>query len=216
MACKNLTDVFDDIQSINTTSSNAQLEGVLCHGSLTEMLEPHKRTQRYFRGQVSDGSKKLRLTGFEEDQLRILESFNATDSAIKISHCEVQKSLYSGYLEVKLTNRSTISKSSKKFESSLQPSSPAVIDQVSQIHTKSNYDLVNLQVKVLLVDSPSTVSSGKRKQDVTIGDASGIIKFTVEVDKFQTEDRTNCNRCLYAPMSASFISQTWRQLHPHR
>ena len=113
MACKNLQDVFDNLQSVNQTSTSAQIEGVLC--SLTEMQTPKKGTKRYFRGQVTDGTKKMRIVGFDEYHLNQLEPLDANRSPIKLSKCEVQRSSYSGDLEIKLTSKTNIGQSPKSL-----------------------------------------------------------------------------------------------------
>ena len=82
MACKNLGDIFEDLQSVDKTSTNAQVEGLLC--SLTTMQTPKKGVKRYFRGQVTDGCKKIRLVGFDENHQKTLEDFDATGSPVKI------------------------------------------------------------------------------------------------------------------------------------
>ena len=78
MACKNLIDVFETIDSIKTISTNAQIEGQIC--SLTEMQQPKKGTKIYFRGQVTDGTKKMHIVGFNEDQLLQLQTLDANKS----------------------------------------------------------------------------------------------------------------------------------------
>ena len=78
MACKNLQDVFDNLQSVNQTSTNAQIEGVMC--SLTELPTPKKGTKRYFRGQVTDGTKKMRTVGFDKHQLKQFETLEVPSS----------------------------------------------------------------------------------------------------------------------------------------
>ena len=55
-------DVFESMKSIDKTSANAEVEGIL--HSLTDMQTPKKGTKRYFHGHLSDGSKKMRLVGF--------------------------------------------------------------------------------------------------------------------------------------------------------
>jgi hypothetical protein len=72
------------------------------------MQNPKRGTKRYFRGQVTDGTKKMRIVGFGEQQLKQLETLDANRSPVKLSECEVQRSSYSGDLEIKLTGKTTI------------------------------------------------------------------------------------------------------------
>ena len=54
MACKNLEDVFEDVQLINKTSTNIQVKGILCLA--TKSQDSMKATKRYIQGQVTDGN----------------------------------------------------------------------------------------------------------------------------------------------------------------
>ena len=160
MACKTLLDVFETMDSIKTISTNARKEGQL--SSLTEMQHPKRGTKRYFRGQVTDGTKKMRRVGFNEDQLLQLLTLDANKSPIKLSACKVQRSAYSGDLEIKLKGRTTIAQSPKKFESvQASPSSPS-INQISEVNKMVNFDHVNLKVKILQINPPCTVPTGKQ------------------------------------------------------
>ena len=163
MASKNLMEVFEDIKSIDKISANAQIEGVLC--SSTEMQDPKRGKKRYFRGQMSDGSKKIRLVGFDNQQQKLLHDFYVTNSPIKITECEVQRSTYSGELEIKLTGKSAIAKSPKKFETvadSSTTSSPVLI-RVSEVYNKENFDKVNLNIKVLKLNDLSKLTVWERE-----------------------------------------------------
>ena len=154
------------------------------------MQDSKKGTKRYFRGQVTDGTKKMRIVGFQEDQLKVLESFDVKGSPVKINECEVQRSSYSNDLEIKLTRKSTIAQSPKKFEAVAGPSAPSspLQTQISEIPVKGHFDLVNLKIKVLEVNPPCTVSTGTLKQDVIITDSTGVIKLALwenEVGKLE-------------------------------
>ena len=182
MASKNLMEVFEDIKSIDKISANAQIEGVLC--SSTEMQDPKRGKKRYFRGQMSDGSKKIRLVGFDDQQQKLLHDFDVTNSPIKITECEVQRSTYSGELEIKLTGESAIAKSPKKFETvadSSTTSSPVLI-RVSEVYNKENFDKVNLNIKVLKLNDLSKLTVWER-----------------EVGKFEPGHSIHmkCSRCLF-------------------
>ena len=69
--------------------------------------------------------------------------------------------------------KTTIAQSPKKFESVSEPSTSPVLKQISQISTMANFDLVDLKVKVLQVNPPCTVPTGKLKQDLTVADSIG-------------------------------------------
>lgn len=102
----------------------------------------------------------------------------------------VQQSSYSSDLKIKLTGKTTIAQSSKKFKSVPEPSSSPVLTQISQISKMANFDLVDPKVKVSQVNPLCTVPIGKLKQDLTVTDSTGIIKLTVwgnEVGKYETD-----------------------------
>ena len=185
MASKtNLLDVFDSIESIDKTSENAQVEGILCN-----MKDPKRGSKRFFHGHISDGTKRMRLVGFEDLQQKSLQDFDAAKSPVKISSCEVQRSTYSGELEIKLTSKSAILKSPKKFDSISDLHSNSTFIQVSEAYNRANSDRINLKVKVTEVKPPCSVSTGKVKQDLVIADC---IKVTVWEDMVGKIELLHC------------------------
>ena len=48
------------------------------------MQDPKTGTTRYFKGQVTDGTKKMRIVGFDEDQLKQLETLEAQSSLANV------------------------------------------------------------------------------------------------------------------------------------
>ena len=135
--------MFDSIESNDKVSANAQVEGILC--SVSSMQNPKRGSKRYFHGQISDGTKRMRLVGFEDQSL---QDFDAAKSPVKISECEVQISTYNGELEIKLTSKSAILKSPKKFDSIFEShsSTSPVFIQVSEVYNRANSDRVSLKI----------------------------------------------------------------------
>ena len=94
-------------------------------------------------------------------------------------------------MEIKLTSKTNIGQSPKKFDSIAEPSnSPAAPTPVSQIHKMGNFDRVDLKVKISQVNPPCTVPTGKLKQDLIVADSTGTIKLTLwgnEVGKYDID-----------------------------
>ena len=112
MACKKVL-AFKDLESIDQPMASAEIEAVPV--KITQMQTPKKGKKRYFEGDLSDGKKRMRLVGFEEDQQKKLEEYTLQQSPVKLKKCEVHKSQYTGNLEVKLTGKTTIELSPTKF-----------------------------------------------------------------------------------------------------
>ena len=181
------------------------------------MQTTKKGTKRYFRGQVTDGTKKTRIDSwFDEHQLKQLETLDANRSPIKLSECEVQRSSYSGDLEIKLTSKTNIGQSPKEFDSIAEPSnSPAALTPVSQIHKMGNFNHVDLKVKISQVNPPCTVPTGKLKQDLIVADSTGTIKLTHwgnEVGKYDIGSSYQLNRCPFGPTMDTSISISPRKV----
>ena len=93
---------------------------------------------------MSDGAKKIKLVGFEEEQQKQLSTYKNSKSPVKITPCEIQHGLTSGKLEIKLGHQSKIVHFPKKFQ--LQDSPTFV--SVAEITKLSNYERANVKVKI--------------------------------------------------------------------
>ena len=105
-----------------------------------------------------------------------LSEYKQQKSPIKLTECEILKSAYTGNLEVKLTSKTKIELSPKKFEipsTSMEMNADPPV-KILDIQKKSNFDKVCVKVKVLKVNSPSKVPSGKVKQDLIVADDSSL------------------------------------------
>lgn len=87
------------------------------------MLEPKQGKKRYFEADFTDGKKRSRMVGFKEKQQKVLSSMSADRSPVKIKRCEIQESMYTSSLEIKLTGSSMIEKSPVKFNVNAETSS---------------------------------------------------------------------------------------------
>ena len=79
------------------------------------MQDSRREKKRYFRSQVTDGTKKMCIVVFDENQLKQVETLDANKISVKPHDCEVQWSSYSGDLEIKLTGKITTAQSPKKL-----------------------------------------------------------------------------------------------------
>ena len=175
MATKNLMEEFKSIEEIDKPSNNAQLDGIPV--TVTKMQDPKRGKKRYFHAKISDGSKKMRLVGFNEDHQKQLTSYETQKSPIRIKECYIQRSSYSGDLEIKLNDTSVIEKSPTKFKIPSPP--PTDFTAVSTISNLCSSDRVDVKIKVLKTTEPVEVSTGKQKQDIVIADKSAAIKLTL-------------------------------------
>ena len=180
-------DEFDNIESIDKPSTSATVEGVPIE--VTKMKEPKHGTKRYFYADMSDGAKKIKLVGFEEEQQKQLATYKTSKSPVKIKPCEIQQGLTSGKLEIKLGHNSKILQSPKKFQ--LKDTSPTFAS-IADVKKLSNYERVDVRVKILKVRNPITVATGKTKQDLVVADKSGVITMTVWEQQVNTFEIGKC------------------------
>ena len=208
MACRKLTDKFEDIQLIDKVSTNAQLEALST--SVTKMQYPKRGTKRYFHADLTDGAKKIKVVGFDEEQQKQLEEFKLQKSPVKLTNCIVQKSTYTGNYEIKLTGQTKLELFPTKKIQLPDSGSSGEVTPIVNVQKMANMDTAeNIKIKVVKVNSPHSVSSGKKKQDiiVTVADGTGCIKLTLwqdEVGKFVTGHSYKLDQvgvCIYNEMT---------------
>ena len=84
-------------------------------------------------------------------------------------------------MEIMLKGQTTISESVKEFNMAaidFKDDSPSVVT-LSKLDSLNVWDRVSIDVKVLTVMDPVSVSGGKKKQDVVAADSTGVGKVTV-------------------------------------
>ena len=110
MALKRKQDEFDDISSVDQPSSNAAIQGKVT------LLSPMKKgeTCQYFDGESADETAKIWFIGFSSTVRQRLLKFQEKDNPVASSHCQIQQSKRTDFLELKL-NTTEVQKANKEF-----------------------------------------------------------------------------------------------------
>ena len=162
---------FKDISSLQQPVPHANVHGI--HASLSP-LKPSK----YFEGELTDGTGCMRVVGFDKLQQSKLQSFFDKQQPVKLCNCEVKPSNVNK-LEVIVKNYTHVELSPTKYDiKDLQTVGSKEI-VLSDLDSCSEYDKVTVRVKVTDIETPVMVSGGKRKQDLTIADATASTRLTL-------------------------------------
>ena len=63
---------------------------------------------------------------------------------------------------------------------------------IAEVKKLSNYERVDVRVKILKTKHPITVATGKTKQDLVVADKSGVITMTVWEQQINTFEIGKC------------------------
>ena len=178
--------LFADVSSIDCAVSDAMIHDVIT--SLSPVKKAKKSESKYFKAQLTDGKKEINVVGFLEKQHSQLEQLCKEKDAIEIAKCAIKPSLADpNQLEVLLNSYTQLTKSPSKFElpQSMLDGETChyTLDKISSLR---NSDPVTTTVKVVKVERPTTVTTGKTKQDTVIADSTGTLRLTLwegDVDK---------------------------------
>ena len=161
------------------------------HGVVT-YISPVKKSQKgsnYFNATLSDGTTTCRVVGFKESQQERLKEAMEKQETIGFGDCQVKKAKR-GFdaMEVLLKRTTSIGPSPKKFKVDRTRDEEKVIP-LEEVKVLEEFEKVAVRTKVLKVSAPTTVSTGKRVQDVILGDSTGSMRCTLwEEDIGQLEE----------------------------
>ena len=173
-------DEFEGVSEVRL-SKKAKVHGVLT--SLSPMITSSSGKSKYFDGRLTDGSKEVRLVGFDGKVHQKLSEFHKNNEAVAMSNCEVKLNKYSSDLEVVVRNGSELQQSPTKFD----------IDQakferhseettLADLQKISNFQKVSVNVKVMCEKEVQQVKGGLQKQEYIIADPTGTSMITTWED----------------------------------
>jgi hypothetical protein len=126
---------------------------------------------------VYDGHQQVRLVGFLPGQQKKLDSFFTDTKAVNLHNCEVKQSRQGHQMEITLKSATELSESAKEFDVSVFNNEPVPTSiTLGELSSIENFREVIFEVKVIAKTEPISVSGGKKKQDVVIGDCTGTSK----------------------------------------
>ena len=124
------------------------------------------------------------MIGFDQKQQQQLASYKESKETVMISNCEVKPGRREGELEILLKKYSNIVVSPTKFSlpddyCALMSGSKAVNVSVEDIKEVDVFTHINITVKAIEVYEAENLPNGMAKQDISMGDKSGSIKFVL-------------------------------------
>ena len=146
-----------------------------------ELLSPLKMSKSgydYYNGQVNDGTKALRLVGFDGDSRDKLAEFVDNKTPVKATHCTVKKSRMTDELEIHIGKATTLVPSARRLTFDCTEKSLDVYTSIQQLLSLDDSVRVNIKGKVVKVAPARTVSTGI-VQEVTLEDESGTIDLSL-------------------------------------
>ena len=157
---------------VTTTSSHAAISGVIT--SLSTL-----RANNFFEGEMTDGQSVIRLVGFDDAKRVELQSYANYGIPVTLQNCLIQQNKFKGSLEIVLKSYTKIKTSETQFQISNPKIVGSHIIDLNQLSQLSEDERVTVRVAVLKVNDPQTMTGGKAKQEVVIGDQSGKASLTV-------------------------------------
>ena len=175
---------FDDGVCLDLDVSEVKREykATRVHGMISS-LSPMKTNQsgsvKYFSGNITDGKSDMRFVGFDAKQQQTLEEFGTKEESVTLVNCEVKPSRWGDQLEVLMGRNTTVKSSPNKFDVTFCSSSSNNEIMLNEVKRIQSFQKVTVKVKAVNVKKCAEVNGGLMKQDVIVGDASGISRVTV-------------------------------------
>lgn len=197
---------FGKLNTIDKPINNASV-----HEAIVSLSPLKKgRTFNYFDGAIADETSKLRIVGFTKDQQEKLDGFFKAKLTINL-YCQVKESHDGTKLEVMLKPSTQIQKSSKDIDNSKiynNQTEPPVFINVSEIFNTPSFQRICVKVKVINLKPPIHITGERLKQDITIADATGVIRLYVWEQQVNTL-KLNQSYSLQQYMGREFSSQKY-------
>ena len=176
MAGKDVVPHPDHFESLKeaTITDNATVQGMLMN------VSPMKKGQSpYFEAKLTDGEDQMRVVGFSSSLRKRMAGLEERYEPVALESCKIKRGKYSEQLEVMINPSTKFSTSPKKFD--LRKISKMICGDVSvsDVDSKTAYDKVTIQAKVLQVQLPVDVSPQLKKQEITVADSTAAIKVTL-------------------------------------
>ena len=167
----------DDFERVDEPILTANVHGVI------NSLSPIKpgRKSKYFDGTVTDGKSKLRVVGYSQGQQEIMDDLMVAKQPVELNDCEIKRARRGLKMEISLKGSTKITKSDKQFNMAaieFADEGPPVV-HLSQLDTRDVFDRVSVRVKVLKMMAPERVAGGKRVQEITVADGTGVGKVSI-------------------------------------
>ena len=173
-----LVNIVSGICSMPEVVVFSKVNGVasaIVHGLLASVSRIKGRNSEYFEGILSDGECTLRLVGFYRLQHKKLCSFCKERKPVFLRNCEIKKSRKSERMDVVLKSTTEIGELSRTYDdSAVDVDDDGDGFTLSQIEERDSFDKVDIRCKVVKVREAIEVYGGKFKQDISVGDHTGV------------------------------------------
>ena len=133
------------------------------------------KTCQYFDGELADETAKIQFIGFSSTVRQRLLKFQENDDPVALSHCQIQQSKRTDF---KLNTTTEVQKANKEFNIPDDIANDSLI-QLSEIHDLAEYSRIAVEVKIIHIDDPVEIPTGKKKQDIIIADKTQSARLTL-------------------------------------
>ena len=149
---------FEKLSDIQDTEVDADVHFAI------QSLSPMKKVKsgvKYFDGTVTDGSRNLRIIGFDEKLQIKLSTLTENKNPVKVESCQIKQSRNDDF-EILLKQSSNILPSPKKIEIPVSSLATLKVQNVSttELNTIEDGEIVNLIATGTCVAPARPVSTG--------------------------------------------------------
>jgi hypothetical protein len=141
---------------ISSPETNATVKGMVM------LLSPTKPDGNVFFGELRDGDAVIPLVGFDRRHREFLRSHMDNSKPVTLKGCQISNNRTTGKLQVVIKSYTKLEESDDK---DLQIETTDTLDtlpiSIKQLDNMEPYDRATLQIQVMKVKSPTTVTGGK-------------------------------------------------------
>jgi hypothetical protein len=133
---------------------------------------------------MSDGKKRMRFVGFQQDKQEKLAEITKEGEPIVLSNCSVKKTRNGDGLELIVKDQTEISRSPKKFELQtkpvqLQDTNVSKEIALNQLKDQLPFQRVTIKAKVLEIGDTSKLDDGRQVQQVVVADDTTTVELSL-------------------------------------
>jgi hypothetical protein len=160
---------------------------------------------------------KSRFVGFNPAQKNQLDALNDNKLPVLLTNCDIKFNQYSQSLEVVIKGHTKVKESTMKFDIHDPNTIGTTTITLDHLSDMKEYDKINVEVKIIDINSPQVVNSGKTKQEVIIADKSATLTLwenELEVIRMLLHETAPCSHLQRHPLP--FTASEWCNYQAYR
>ena len=167
---------FEELSTITEPENKA-----VVHGIVTSLSPMKRDSKKCFDGYTSDGRKKIRFVGFQQEKQDKLAEITKGGEPIVLTNCSVKKARSGEGLELIVKDQTQIEKSPKKFdfqvkEVLVQDTTEPKELPINQLKDQVPSQRITINAKVLEIGDTSELDDGRKVQQVVVADNTGTVE----------------------------------------